>query len=207
MSNREKISTQGSLKHTGLELTKPKNMAGGIPAVLSSMKHVFGEVGLVEGTKTMAQVNQFNGFDCPGCAWPDPDKQRSAVEFCENGAKAVAEEATSRVIDAKFFKKNSVSELSKWSDYELGKSGRLTEPLIIKPGQDHYSPISWPEVFSIISNQLNALNSPNEAIFYTSGRTSNEAAFLYQLFVRQYGTNNLPDCSNMCHESSGQGLT
>lgn len=202
-----KIHAQPPAIYTGIKLTTPKKMAGGMPAVISSMKHVFGEVGTAEGIKVMTQVNQFNGFDCPGCAWPDPDKERSVVEFCENGAKAVAEEATTKTIDVKFFEKHSVAELSTWSDYEIGKSGRIVEPLILKPGATHYSAISWESAFQHIGSQLNELNSPDEAIFYTSGRTSNEAAFLYQLFVRQFGTNNLPDCSNMCHESSGTGLS
>ena len=155
----------------------------------------------------MLKINQFKGFDCPGCAWPDPDKERSVVEFCENGAKAVAEEATTARVDAAFFRKHAVEELSRWSDYEIGKSGRVVQPMILKEGSTHYEPISWKDAFSTIGKQLNKLHFPDEAIFYTSGRTSNEAAFLYQLFVRQYGTNNLPDCSNMCHESSGSGLS
>lgn len=207
MSDPSKIKAQPPEKHTGIKLTHPQKLAGGIPAVISSMKHIYGEVGVIEGTKTMLKINQFKGFDCPGCAWPDPDKERSVVEFCENGAKAVAEEATTARVDADFFRKHSVEELSGWSDYEIGKSGRVVEPMILKEGSVHYEPINWNDAFSIIGKQLNELNSPDEAIFYTSGRTSNEAAFLYQLFVRQYGTNNLPDCSNMCHESSGSGLS
>ena len=194
-------------KFTNIRVKKPKDEAGGVEAVVSSMKHVFNEVGMVEGTKTMLKVNLYDGFDCPGCAWPDPDEDRAVVEFCENGAKAVAEEATSKKINAKFFKKHSVNDLFGWSDFELGKSGRLTEPLVLREGATHYTPISWDESFQLIGKQLNELESPNKAIFYTSGRTSNEAAFLYQLFVRMYGTNNLPDCSNMCHESSGAALS
>jgi len=203
----DKIHAQPPEKHTGLKLTKPKKVAGGFPAITSSMKHVYGEVGVVEGTKAMLKLNQFKGFDCPGCAWPDPDDDRSAVEFCENGAKAVAEEATTSKVDSEFFKKHSVQELSTWSDYEIGKSGRVVEPVILRKDSSHYEPISWDDAFNTIATELNSLSSPDEAIFYTSGRTSNEAAFLYQLFVRQYGTNNLPDCSNMCHESSGTGLS
>ncbi|MEM9831422.1 MAG: FdhF/YdeP family oxidoreductase [Bacteroidota bacterium] len=190
-----------------LKISERKKVAAGIPAVVSSTKHVYNEVGVVEGTKLMTQINQFNGFDCPGCAWPDPDDHRSVVEFCENGAKAVAEEATTARVDAEFFQKHSVAELTQWTDYELGKSGRLVEPMVLRPGNTHYEPASWSEAFQLIGEQLQSLSDPNEAIFYTSGRTSNEAAFLYQLFVRQYGTNNLPDCSNMCHESSGVGLS
>jgi anaerobic selenocysteine-containing dehydrogenase len=138
---------------------------------------------------------------------PIPDDKRSLLaEYCENGAKAVAEEATRKKVDPAFFARHSVAEMSRWSDYEIGKSGRITHPMILKPGASHYEPISWEEAFRMIADKLNALASPDEAIFYTSGRTSNEAAFLYQLFVRMYGTNNLPDCSNMCHESSGAGL-
>lgn len=194
-------------KLTGIKLTKPKTEAGGLPAVISSMKHVFSEVGVIDGTKAMLKINQVDGFDCPGCAWPDPDHDRSMVEFCENGAKAVAEEATTARVNPDFFKKHSVEELTGWSDYEIGKSGRITDPMILREGATHYEPISWNDAFAMIGEKLNKLNSPDEAIFYTSGRTSNEAAFLYQLFVRQYGTNNLPDCSNMCHESSGSALT
>lgn len=190
-----------------IRLSYPKKVAGGIPAITSSVKHVFREAGFVEGTKLMTLINQFHGFDCPGCAWPDPDDQRSLVEFCENGAKAVAEESTTAMADAAFFRKHSVEELSGWDDFEIGKSGRITEPMVLREGSTHYEPITWAEAFQTIGRQLRALHSPDEAIFYTSGRTSNEAAFLYQLFVRQYGTNNLPDCSNMCHESSGTGLS
>ena len=156
---------------------------------------------------TMSRLNQMKGFDCPGCAWPDPDEKRSFLaEYCENGAKAVAEEATKKRADPDFFKKHSIYELSQWSDYELGKSGRITHPMVLREGQEYYEPISWEDAFDMIARKLKALAHPDEAIFYTSGRTSNEAAFLYQLFVRQYGTNNLPDCSNMCHESSGAAL-
>ncbi|MFN3562787.1 MAG: molybdopterin-dependent oxidoreductase, partial [Chloroherpetonaceae bacterium] len=138
--------------------------------------------------------------------WPDPDDHRAVAEFCENGVKAIAEEATKKRVTADFFRQHSVYDLSKRTDYWLGKQGRLVEPMVLRQGATHYEPISWREAFELIAKHLNALASPDEAIFYTSGRTSNEAAFLYQLFVRQFGTNNLPDCSNMCHESSGVGL-
>ena len=164
-------------------------------------------MGLVRGVQSMLKLNQKDGFDCPGCAWPEPDGERSWVEFCENGVKAVAEEATTRKINAAFFEKYSVQELSEQSDYWLGQQGRLTEPMQLSEGATHYKPISWDQAFSQLGDTLKSLNDPNEAIFYTSGRTSNEAAFLYQLFVRLFGTNNLPDCSNMCHESSGVGLS
>ncbi|HWS54449.1 MAG TPA: FdhF/YdeP family oxidoreductase, partial [Pyrinomonadaceae bacterium] len=173
----------------------------------SATKHIVREAGLVRGTRTLLRVNQKDGFDCPGCAWPDPDGERAHAEFCENGAKAVAEEATTKRVTPDFFREWSVADLSLKSDYWLGKQGRLTHPMILRRGATHYEPVGWDEAFKVVAAELNALGSPDEAAFYTSGRTSNEAAFLYQLFVRQFGTNNLPDCSNMCHESSGRGLT
>tara|TARA_R110000851_G_scaffold17703_3_gene56037 strand:+ start:2616 stop:4925 length:2310 start_codon:yes stop_codon:yes gene_type:complete len=195
-------------KLTGLKTTSPKKVAAGIPAVISSAKHVFGEMGLGRGLKALANLNQKGGIDCPGCAWPDPDDERSTIaEYCENGAKAIAEEATTKKLDTTFFQENSVSQLSMLSDYEIGKKGRLAQPMYLPEGSDYYQEISWEGAFSKIAQHLNGLKSPDEAIFYTSGRTSNEAAFLYQLFVREYGTNNMPDCSNMCHESSGVALT
>lgn len=194
-------------KFTGIKLTKPSTSAAGVKGVTVALGHVFDEMG-VGGMSTLFKLNQKNGFDCPGCAWPDPDEKRSFLaEYCENGAKAVAEEATRKKADPEFFKRHSVYELSQWSDYELGKSGRITHPMHLPKGGTHYQPISWDEAFRKIGQRLNALNTPDEAIFYTSGRTSNEAAYLYQLFVRQFGTNNLPDCSNMCHESSGAALS
>jgi len=180
--------------------------AGGMPAIVSSMRHALGQAGLVRGTRELLLLNQKHGFDCPGCAWPDPDDKRELTEFCENGAKAVAEEATTRRATPELFAAHSVSELATWSDYEIGKAGRLTHPMWLRPGATHYETISWDDAFQLTAHELNALDSPNDAVFYTSGRTSNEAAFLYQLFVRLYGTNNLPDCSNMCHESSGVAL-
>ena len=158
--------------------------------------------------KTMFRLNQKGGIDCPGCAWPDPDDHRSAFgEYCENGVKAIAEEATKKRVTTDFFKQHSIAEMCQWSDFEIGKNGRLTTPVVLHENSSHYEPISWENAFKLIADELNSLSSPDEAIFYTSGRTSNEAAFLYQLFVREYGTNNLPDCSNMCHESSGAGLS
>jgi molybdopterin-dependent oxidoreductase alpha subunit len=185
----------------------PSTVAGGIPAVVSSAKFAFGEAGLVRGTRLLARLNQFEGYDCPGCAWPDPDDRRSTFEFCENGAKAVAEEGTSERAGPELFARYSVAGLSQRSDYWLGKQGRLTHPMVLRPGATHYQPIAWDAAFSLIASELRALPTPDEAVFYTSGRASNEAAFLYQLFVRELGTNNLPDCSNMCHESSGSGLS
>lgn len=202
-----KIYPQPPTDFTGIETLKPATEAAGFTAVLSSMKHVFGSMPVRRGLKSLLNLNQKGGVDCPSCAWPDPDGERSKIaEYCENGAKAIAEEATTRKVTPVFFQKYSVSELSQKSDYWLGQQGRLTQPLVLREGKTHYEKISWEESFKLIGNQLNSLPSPDEAIFYTSGRTSNEAAFLYQLFTRMYGTNNMPDCSNMCHESSGSAL-
>jgi molybdopterin-dependent oxidoreductase alpha subunit len=190
-----------------LKTKKPSAAAGGMKAVLQSAWHAWGEMGVLKGTQVLLQMNQKAGFDCPGCAWPDPDEHRSVGEFCENGAKNVADEATSKRATPAFFAAHSLAELSRLSDYELNQAGRLTEPLLLREGSQHYAPIAWEDAFRLIGQELNALSSPDEATFYTSGRTSNEAAFLYQLFVRQFGTNNLPDCSNLCHESSGTALS
>ncbi|SHK28282.1 oxidoreductase alpha (molybdopterin) subunit [Rubritalea squalenifaciens DSM 18772] len=184
----------------------PKTWAAGRPAVISSMKHVMSTAGPVRGTKALLELNQMDGFDCPSCAWPDPDDHRAITEFCENGAKAIASEATSKIIDERFFREHSIEQLLGHSDYWHDQQGRLTHPMILEEGATHYKAISWEDAFQLIAKELKALPDPNQAVFYTSGRTSNEAAFLYQLFVRHYGTNNLPDCSNMCHESSGSAL-
>lgn len=208
MSNAKQPHAQPPEVFTGIRIDEPPKVAAGTTAIFSAIKHVFGEMGVSQGIGVLNKINQFKGFDCPGCAWPDPDEKRAFLaEYCENGAKAIAEEATTKKADPQFFAKHSVYEMSEWSDYTLGKSGRLTHPMILREGATHYEQISWNDAFTIIAKELNNLSSPNEAIFYTSGRTSNEAAFLYQLFVRQFGTNNLPDCSNMCHESSGTGLS
>ena len=188
-------------------LTNPKKSAAGIPAIISTMKYGMKNMGMINSIGKLSKVNDFHGFDCPGCAWPDPDSHRSFAEFCENGAKAVSDEATKKKVGRDFWSKWSVSELSKKSDYWLNSQGRLTEPMILNPDSNHYQPISWDSAFDIIADNLVSLDSPDEAIFYTSGRTSNEAAFLWQLLARRFGTNNLPDCSNMCHESSGVALT
>ena len=190
-----------------LKLTKPKVVAAGMTAVVTSAKLVFGEMDVMRGMKALLALNQKDGFDCPGCAWPDPDGHRSSIaEYCENGAKAIAEEATTKKLTAKFFKDNSVFELAALNDYEIGKKGRVAEPMYLPAGATHYQAISWDNAFKKVAQHLNSLASPDEAVFYTSGRTGNEAAFLYQLFAREFGTNNLPDCSNMCHESSGVAL-
>lgn len=179
--------------------------AGGWGALQAAAKALRAQMALNRETKALARVNQPQGFDCPGCAWPDP-LHASSFEFCENGAKAVAWEATRKRADLEFFQKHSVSELWGWSDFALEDSGRLTHPLVYDSASDHYVPISWDNVFTQIGSYLRNLPDPNMAEFYTSGRTSNEAAFLYQLFVREYGTNNFPDCSNMCHEATSIGL-
>lgn len=192
---------------TGLKRGKIMKTAAGIRAVISSGKQVFGEAGIFRGLTALWHLNKKGGYDCPSCAWPDPDDERSGIaEYCENGARAVAEEATIKKLTASFFTKNAVKDLAALSDYEIGKKGRLAQPMYLAKGATHYQSISWNDAFKKIGNALNKLDSPDEAIFYTSGRASNEAAFLYQLFVREYGTNNLPDCSNMCHESSGVAL-
>ena len=188
-----------------LRLSKPKKQAAGIPAVISSGMHSLKKMGVTRTVKSLAMVNQKSGFDCPGCAWPDPE-HRTNFEFCENGAKAVADEATKARVGPEFFNRYSIQELAEKSDFWLNNQGRITEPMFLNKDSNHYSPISWDDALSKISDKLNSLESPNRAVFYTSGRTSNEAAFLYQAFIRSYGTNNLPDCSNMCHESSGKGL-
>ena len=204
----KKINAQSPEKLTGIQLKEIPTSAVGFKAIKSSIQVIASEVGLVKGIQLLKNINQKEGFDCPGCAWPDPDAKRAFLaEYCENGAKAVAEEATKKKVSPLFFATHSVAQLSELSDYEIGKSGRITQPMYLPEGKDNYEEISWQAAFNLIGKELNNLSSPDEAIFYTSGRTSNEAAFLYQLFVRQFGTNNLPDCSNMCHESSGAALT
>ncbi|OWA05044.1 hypothetical protein B9W68_24525 [Streptomyces sp. CS227] len=188
------------------EVGEVQHAAAGLPAVAHSLRMSARQMGVRRTALTLLRVNQKDGFDCPGCAWPEPDK-RHAAEFCENGAKAVAEEATLRRVTPAFFAEHSVADLAERSGYWLGQQGRLTEPMYLAEGADHYTPVGWERAFELIAGELKALSSPDEALFYTSGRTSNEAAFLYQLFAREFGTNNLPDCSNMCHESSGSALT
>src|SRR6266404_17185 len=188
-----------------VQIEKPSKVAGGVPAILATAKTTWNEMGVARGVRTLLKLNQKTGFDCPGCAWPEPD-ERSHAEFCENGAKHVADEATTKRVTPEFFTRWSVADLADQSDHWLGKQGRITTPMVLRSGATHYERIGWDQGFALLAAELNALNHPNEAIFYTSGRTSNEAAFLYQLFVRQFGTNNLPDCSNMCHESSGSAL-
>jgi molybdopterin-dependent oxidoreductase alpha subunit len=198
---------QPPAESTPVQIKPISKVAGGAAAVVEAMKSAWGEMGPVRGTRTLLKLNQAGGFDCPGCAWPEPDADRSHAEFCENGAKHVADEATTKRITPEFFEQWSLANLSAQSDHWLGKQGRLISPMIRRAGAAHYESIEWDEAFALIAAELNSLDFPDEAIFYTSGRTSNEAAFLYQLFVRQFGTNNLPDCSNMCHESSGSALS
>jgi len=188
-------------------LSKPKDVAAGIPAVISSLSHGITRMGTLASLRNFTSVNRFDGFDCPGCAWPDPDGHRTIAEFCENGAKAVADEGTRKRAGPEFWSQWSVGELSRKSDQWLNSQGRLTHPMILRPGSDYYSELSWDEAFDIIADELVSLDNPDQAVFYTSGRTSNEAAFLWQLLARRFGTNNLPDCSNMCHESSGVALS
>ena len=188
-------------------LSKPKDVAAGIPAVISSLSHGITRMGTLASLRNFTSVNRFDGFDCPGCAWPDPDGHRTIAEFCENGAKAVADEGTRKRAGPEFWSQWSVGELSRKSDQWLNSQGRLTHPMILRPGSDYYSELSWDEAFDIIADELVGLDNPDQAVFYTSGRTSNEAAFLWQLLARRFGTNNLPDCSNMCHESSGVALS
>jgi len=188
-------------------LRRPSTAAAGLTAVIKTTSHTLGLAGVVAGTRALLKVNQLDGFDCQSCAWPSPDADRHVFEFCENGAKAVADEAMTQRVDRAFFARHSVTDLLGRSDYWLNAQGRLTEPMVLRPGATHYEPISWDDALAEVAKTLRALPSPDAAAFYTSGRTSNEAAFLYQLFVRQFGTNNLPDCSNMCHESSGAALS
>jgi molybdopterin-dependent oxidoreductase alpha subunit len=190
-----------------LKVTRPKEWAAGVTAVMAAFKDVLEEENPVRGMKALLHMNQKGGFDCSSCAWPDPDDDRSSIaEYCENGAKALAWEATSKKLTADFFAKNSIVDLAKLNDYEMGKLGRIAQPVYLPKGATHYQAVSWDDAFKKIARHLNTLASPDEAAFYTSGRTSNEASFLYQLFVREYGTNNMPDCSNMCHESTSVAL-
>ncbi|MEX2578084.1 MAG: FdhF/YdeP family oxidoreductase [Verrucomicrobiales bacterium] len=205
-SSKEKIHAEPPEELSDIKVSKPKEHAAGLPAVTSSLKHVFTQAGIKRGTEGMAKLNQKDGFDCPSCAWPDPDDRRASTEFCENGAKALASETTRRRVDPLFFEEHSVARISEQSDHWMEQQGRITDPVVLRPGATHYMPIGWDEAFELIGGELKALSDPDEAIFYTSGRTVNECAFLYGLFVRMFGTNNLPDCSNMCHESSGAAL-
>ncbi|WP_127476726.1 FdhF/YdeP family oxidoreductase [Microbacterium sulfonylureivorans] len=197
---------KADIDETRVRVTKPKKVAVGVPGVLHALQIANEQMGVARSVQTLMQVNQKDGFDCPGCAWPEEDK-RHVAEFCENGAKAVAEEATLRRIGPEFFAAHSIDDLRGHDDWWLGQQGRLTHPMILDEGATHYRPISWEDALREIADEIAAIDDPDDTVFYTSGRTSNEAAFLYQLLVRGVGTNNLPDCSNMCHESSGSALT
>ncbi|MFF0726551.1 FdhF/YdeP family oxidoreductase [Streptomyces sp. NPDC004134] len=188
------------------EVTPPQQSAVGAAAIAHALRTGQEQMGVRRTARTLLRVNQRDGFDCPGCAWPDPDRPHT-FEFCENGAKAVAEEATLRRVTPEFFAAHPVADLAGRSGYWLGQQGRLTHPVYLAEGAETYEQVSWERAFAIVAEELKALDSPDEAVFYTSGRTGNEAAFLYQLFAREFGTNNLPDCSNLCHESSGSALT
>lgn len=182
--------------------------AGGWGSVKTALRHLMGQGNVLGTASALLRVNQPDGFDCPGCAWPEPaDGGSGPMEFCENGIKAVTWEATGKRTGPELFAKHKVAWLREQSDHWLESQGRLTHPMRYDRTADQYVPVKWDEAFKLIADKLNALSAPNRAVFYTSGRTSNEAAFLYQLFVRKLGTNNLPDCSNMCHESSGVALT
>ncbi|MFJ2663735.1 FdhF/YdeP family oxidoreductase [Nocardia fluminea] len=189
-----------------LSVTPPKTWAVGVPAVAHAIEYSLSQNSPVRTALTLLNINQTKGFDCPGCAWPEPGR-RHLNEYCENGAKHINDEATTRRVTRKFFAEHPVAELDTKSDYWLNQQGRLTEPMVKRPGATHYEPIGWDDAFALLAAELRGLDSPDQALFYTSGRLNNEAAFLLQLFARAYGTNNLPDCSNLCHESSGSALT
>lgn len=206
MSSRDltKTADRAELLHT----TLPRRSAAGLPGVVVALEHAARYMAPGAALRTSLAINQTHGFDCPGCAWPDPDAERSRLgEYCENGIKALAEEAQAETIGAEFFAKHSIEELRQWSPMALGKAGRLAQPLYKPEGMSHYAPLTWNEAYRVVGKALAALPNPDAAVFYTSGRTSNEAAYLYQLFVREFGTNNLPDCSNLCHESTGVALS
>ncbi len=191
-----------------LKVSGEAHAAAGPMAVAVAMKRAVEQMGPVRTAQTLLRLNQADGFDCQGCAWPDPDPEhRHTAEFCENGAKAVTEEATKRRVGPEFFAEHSLAELEERTDYWLGQQGRITEPMVKRAGATHYEPITWDAANALMGEHLRGLASPDEAIFYTSGKTSNEAAFAYQLFARAFGTNNLPDCSNMCHESTSVALS
>jgi len=201
------VSVRGSEEFTKIRVKEPMRYAAGKLGVKEALRHGFKEMGIVRSMRALLEMNQEDGFDCPSCAWPNPEDPSPVAEYCENGAKALADEATTEYIGKDFFATHSVEELSKFTDYEINKFGRLTEPMELWPNSIHYAPISWQEANDLIAKELHKLESPDEAIFYTSGRSSNEAAYLYGMFARAFGTNNMPDCSNMCHESSGVALS
>ena len=194
-------------KDSAPDVHEPKTWAAGVPGVTHAMQYALSEMGPRRALTTLTALNHDGGFDCPSCAWPDPDvKDRAHAEFCENGAKAVSWEATRKRVGREFFAAHSVADLLEQDDHWLEHHGRLTEPMYLAPGATHYTPIDWDDALRLVADRLTAMADPDRAVFYTSGRASNEAAFVYQLLARRLGTNNLPDCSNMCHESSGAAL-
>ena len=204
---REDVHSLPPIESEDLRIRNPKRIAAGMTGVVKSFAIGLSEAGISRTLRTMRAVNRFDGYDCPGCAWPDPDGHRSGFEFCENGAKAFATEATKKRLTPEILSSKSVQNWSKYSDMELDKLGRLTEPMVLREDSNHYERISWEDAFAMIANAVGELDEPNQAVLYTSGRASNEAAFLWGTLSRQIGTNNLPDCSNMCHESSGVALS
>src|SRR5437879_5517365 len=189
-----------------VKLRAPDRVAAGMHALAETLKFTARETGFARAISDWLKINKKDGFDCQSCAWPNPDRDRHVFEFCENGVKALTSEATKKQIGPEFFREHSIADLQEQTDHWLELQGRLVHPMVKREGASHYQPIDWNDAFELMARELNALPTPNAATFYTSGRTSNEAAFLYQLFARQFGTNNLPDCSNMCHESSGVAL-
>src|SRR5271167_1419725 len=205
-SDSTSVQAQNPTDMGKLRIGRASEEAAGIPAIWNTMVYGIGEAGPIRSAEAFVKINQVTGFDCQSCAWPSPDKKRKIFEFCENGAKAVSDESTKKRIGPKFFARYSIADLAAQSDYWLNEQGRLTSPMVRHANATHYQPITWPEAFAMIAEELNRLDSPDQASFYTSGKTTNEPAFLLQLFARQFGTNNLPDCSNMCHESSGVAM-
>jgi molybdopterin-dependent oxidoreductase alpha subunit len=198
---------QSPLEEEGAHEGRRHKTAAGIYAIYETAHFGIREMGVKRSFQTLLKINQKDGFDCPSCAWPDPDGKRNVAEFCENGAKAVASESTTKRLTPEVFAQHSIPEMLTKPDVWFEDLGRITHPMIRRKGSDQYEPIAWKDAFELIGNELQSLGSPDEASFYTSGRASNEAAFMYGLFARQFGTNNLPDCSNMCHESSGTGMS
>ena len=205
-SDSTSVQAQNPTDMGKLRIGRASEEAAGIPAIWNTMLYGIGKMGPLRSAEAFLKINQVTGFDCQSCAWPSPDKKRKIFEFCENGAKALSDESTKKRIGREFFAKYSIVDLAAQSDYWLNEQGRLTSPMVRHPNATHYQPITWPEAFMMIAEELNRLDSPDQACFYTSGKTTNEPAFLLQLFARQFGTNNLPDCSNMCHESSGVAM-
>ncbi|WP_104196596.1 FdhF/YdeP family oxidoreductase [Cryobacterium sp. M15] len=193
------------INESNLVVKKPRTHAAGLEAVVVALDRGIAQAGLSRTARSLLRLNQRDGTDCPGCAWPESQGHRKTAEFCENGAKAVAEESTTRTVSPSWWAQHSVEELATKTEYWLGNQGRITHPVVIRPGDTHYSQISWDDAFELVGQKIRE-STPKRTVFYTSGRTANESAFMYQLFARSIGTNNLPDCSNMCHESSGSAL-